>query len=180
MASNIYLIGYRCTGKSTVGKILADRDRRHFIDTDGFVTGYAGADVAEIVKRDGWDGFRKLERFALRQAAEGDRMVVATGGGIVLSPENRELMMATGVVVWLKAQVQTLANRMADDAATQTLRPSLTGGGVEDEIASVLNEREPLYREGAHLIIETDGMSADEVAEEVLRRLRTSESMGNG
>ena len=180
MSSNIYLIGYRCTGKSTVGKILADRDRRHFIDTDGFVTGYAGVGVAEIVKRDGWDGFRKLERFALRQASEGDRMVVATGGGIVLSLENRQLMEKTGTVVWLKARVQTLANRMLADAATSTQRPSLTGGGVEDEIASVLSEREPLYREGAHLILETDGMSAEEVAEEVLRRLRSSESIGNG
>jgi len=173
MTINIYLTGYRCTGKSTVGKILAERTHRHFIDTDGFIVGYAGASVDEIVKRDGWDGFRELERFALRQVADGEKAVVATGGGIILDPENRSLMRRGGAVVWLKARVHTLARRMTVDEVTVTQRPSLTGARVEDEIATVLNEREPLYREAAHLTIETDGMSPEEVAEEILRQLGT-------
>lgn len=172
MSSNIYLTGYRCTGKSTVGKILAERTHRHFIDTDGFITGYAGATVDEIVKREGWDGFRKLERFALRQVADGEDLVVATGGGIVLNPENRSLMRQTGFVVWLKARVHTLARRMASDAATATQRPSLTGASVEDEIASVLDDREPFYRVAAHLTLETDGLSPDLVAQEILRQFK--------
>ncbi|SCY22369.1 shikimate kinase AroL [Desulfoluna spongiiphila] len=172
MFNNIYLTGYRCTGKTTVGRILAERMHRHVVDTDGFIVGYAGASVDEIVKRDGWEGFRKLERFALRQVADGEKAVVATGGGIVLSPENRRLMRGSGVVIWLKARVHTLARRMAADEATATQRPSLTGARVEDEIASVLAERDPLYREAAHVTIETDGMSPDEVAEEILRQVK--------
>lgn len=172
MSDNIYLTGYRCTGKSTVGKLLAELTHRHFVDTDGFIIGYAGASVDEIVKREGWDGFRKLERFALRQVADGKRLVVATGGGIILNTENRSLMRQSGVVVWLKARVHTLARRMMTDAVTATQRPSLTGVGVEDEIASVLSEREPLYRAAAHLILETDGMSPEEVAEEILRLVK--------
>ncbi|VFQ44957.1 shikimate kinase AroL [Desulfoluna butyratoxydans] len=172
MGNNIYLTGYRCTGKTTVGRILAERMHRHVVDTDGFIVGYAGASVDEIVKRDGWEGFRKLERFALRQVAGGDKAVVATGGGIVLSPENRRLMRESGVVIWLKARVRTLARRITADEATASQRPSLTGGQVADEVASVLAEREPLYREAAHIIIDTDGMSPDEVAEEILRQVK--------
>lgn len=171
MINNLYLTGYRCTGKSTVGKILAERMHRHFIDTDGFIVGYAGASVDEIVTRDGWEGFRKLERFALGQVAQGEKAVVATGGGIILSAENRELMRRSGLVVWLKARVHTLARRMTADAATETQRPSLTGARVEDEIASVLSEREPLYRAAAHLTLETDHMAPDEVAAEILRQV---------
>jgi shikimate kinase len=178
MSKNIYLTGYRCTGKSTVGKILAERSHRHFIDTDGFITGYAGASVDEIVKREGWDDFRKLERFALKQVADGENLVVATGGGIILNPENRSLMRQTGFVVWLKARVHTLARRMMTDAVTATQRPSLTGVSVEDEIASVLEEREPFYREAAHLTIESDGMSPEEVAEEILRKLKAGYPVG--
>ena len=176
MSNNIYLTGYRCTGKSTVGKILAERAHKYFIDTDGFIIGYAGASIDEIVKREGWDGFRKLERFALRQVAGGERQVVATGGGIILNPENRSLMRQTGYVVWLKARVHTLARRMTADAATATQRPSLTGASVEDEIAAVLEEREPFYRVAAHLTIETDGMSPEEVAEEILRQIKAERS----
>lgn len=172
MAHNMYLIGYRCTGKSTVAKILAERDHRHFIDTDGFITGYAGASVDEIVKRDGWDGFRKLEQFALGQVAEGEQVVVATGGGVILSPENRELMRRTGIVVWLKARPHILARRMASDIMTAEQRPSLTGARVEDEIAIVLKEREPLYHMAAHLTVDTDGISPDEIAQEILRQVR--------
>ncbi len=172
MAHNIYLIGYRCTGKSTVAKILAERSHHYFIDTDGFITGYAGASVDEIVKRDGWDGFRTLERFALGQVAEGEHMVVATGGGVILSPENRELMRRTGTVIWLKARAHVLARRMAGDAMTAEQRPSLTGARVEDEISLVLEEREPLYRMAAHLILETGGLSAEAIAQEIMRQVK--------
>ncbi|WP_300673518.1 shikimate kinase AroL [Desulfoluna sp.] len=172
MSNNIYLTGYRCTGKSTVGKILADRMHRHFIDTDGFIIGYAGASVDEIVTRDGWGGFRKLEQFALRQVADSDGVIVATGGGIIVNSENRSLMRGSGTVVWLKARVHTLTRRIMTDAVTATQRPSLTGVGVEDEIASVLKEREPLYQAAAHLTLETDGMSPESIAEEILLQLK--------
>ena len=169
--SNIYLIGYRCTGKSTVGKLLADRRRMAFLDTDGFLTGYVGCSVTEIIERDGWKRFRELERFALEEAAAGDGLVVATGGGIVLAPENRELMAKTGIVVWLKAGVKTLAKRMGADGVTDSQRPSLTGKGSVDEIAEVLKERHSLYEEAADVTIETDTMTPDQVAGAILKRL---------
>ena len=169
--SHIYLVGFRCTGKTTVGMALAQRLGRHFVDTDGFITGYAGASVSEIIAREGWERFRQLECFALEQIAEGDRLVVSTGGGVVLRPENVALMRKTGRVVWLKAGVGILANRMQGDAATAEQRPSLTQKGPLEEIAEVLEERAPFYGAASHLQIDTDQIAPEKVVEKIVKRL---------
>ena len=150
----IFLIGARACGKSTLGRLLAENLHLAFVDTDQYLCAAAGLEVDEIVARSGWPAFRALESAALRECAK-PRAVVATGGGMVLDPHNREFMRATGTVFYLDVPARILAARLAEDPRT-ALRPSLTGLPPAEEIARVLAEREPLYRAAAHQIIRAD------------------------
>ena len=144
----IFLIGARACGKSTLGRLLAERLRLAFADTDQHLCAAAGMEVDEIVARNGWPAFRTLESAALRECAQA-RTVVATGGGMALDPRNREFMRATGTVFFLDVPAQVLATRLTQDPRA-TQRPSLTGLPPAEEIARVLAEREPVYRAAAH------------------------------
>lgn len=149
--TNIFCIGPRGSGKSTVGRALAAALAYAFVDTDALVVRREGADIAHIVATHGWVYFRQAESRALREAVAA-RTVVATGGGIVLDPANVACMRAHGCVVYLKADVPTLAARLnAQPAHGQ--RPSLTGEAMLDEIAAVLHARESLYHGAAHYVL---------------------------
>ena len=148
----VFLVGPRCCGKTTVAGLLAQRLGFAGLDTDVLLVAKAGMDVPAIVAREGWIGFRRRESSALEEAAAPDT-VVATGGGMVLSPENRMFMRAAGIVIYLRAPAAVLAGRMAGDGGAAR-RPSLTGEDPEAEMASVLAEREPLYRESAHYCVD--------------------------
>jgi shikimate kinase len=144
---SIFLVGPRCCGKTTLAGLLAERFGLSCLDTDAILTAEAGMSVAEIVDREGWEGFRQRESRALVAAAV-PGAVVATGGGVVLDPRNRAFMRASGLVVYLDAPAALLGERLARDRGA--VRPSLTGEGSEQELARVLAEREPLYRGSAH------------------------------
>jgi shikimate kinase len=153
----IYLIGPRACGKTVVGRNLAESLKLSFLDTDAYLCGEAGRTVAEIIKDEGWEGFRQRESAALgecfaRYLGRGG-VVIATGGGIVLAEENRAFMRETGTVFFLSAPAKVLAARLAanPDAA---LRPSLTGRDVAEEVATVLAERLPLYGDAAHHVLD--------------------------
>ena len=148
----VFLVGPRCCGKTTVAGLLARRLGFAGLDTDVLLAAKAGMDVPAIVAREGWSGFRRRESLALEEAAM-PGTVVATGGGMVLLPENRAFMRAAGVVVYLRAPAQVLAARLAGDGGAAR-RPSLTGEDPQAEMASVLAEREPLYRESAHYCVD--------------------------
>jgi len=164
---NLYLIGYRCAGKTTVGKALAERLGWPLVDTDRCITDTAGASIAQMVNENGWPYFREQERQALKTVSNADRQVVATGGGIILANRNIETMKNSGALVWLTATEQTIQARLLRDDATTGHRPSLTGQGLIDEIRSVLTERKPLYAKAADITIETDGVPITAICDQI-------------
>ncbi|GAB6094522.1 shikimate kinase [Desulfatiferula olefinivorans] len=165
--SNLYLTGYRCTGKTSVGRNLADMLGWSFVDADRLLVDEAGMSVAEIVARFGWEDFRDRESAVLKRLSEKNRQVVATGGGVILRDVNRDIMKKTGRVVWLKASVLTIARRMENDSVTGDQRPGLTDQGAIREIETVLNERTPLYTAAMDMAVDTDGRSIDDICREI-------------
>ncbi|GHV56235.1 shikimate kinase 2 [Deltaproteobacteria bacterium] len=165
----IFLVGPRAAGKTSVGRRLAEKLAFEFVDTDDYLQRQQQLRVAEIVAQFGWAGFRELEGAALRAAGAGRGRVVATGGGVVLAAPNRNFMRERGLVFYLSAPAEILAARLA--AAPETgQRPSLTGRPVAEEVAQVLAEREDLYRQTAHQVVDA-AAPPDRVAADILNRL---------
>ena len=165
---NVVLIGYRGTGKSTVGRIVAARLGRVLVSTDAEIVKVAGQRIPEIVEKHGWEYFRNLETKICQELAGRDGIVIDTGGGAILRSQNVEGMKRTGKLFWLTASVETIAKRIGSD----TQRPSLTGTkSFVDEIQEVLRERTPKYQAAADYVIETEGKSLTQVADEILVRL---------
>jgi shikimate kinase len=165
---NVVLIGYRGTGKSTVGKIVAARLGRELLSADAEVAKSAGQTIPQIVEQHGWEYFRDLETKICQDLAGKDGLVIDTGGGVILRPQNVEVLKRTGRLFWLTASVETIAKRIGSDVQ----RPSLTGTkSFVDEIQDVLRERLPKYQAAADHVIETEGKSVTQVADEVLSRL---------
>lgn len=166
--TNIVLIGYRGTGKSTVGKRLARELGRRLISTDAEVVKRAKLSVPEIVTQFGWEYFRDLESTVCRDFAAQDGLIIDTGGGAILRAKNVEVLRRSGTLVWLTATVETITRRIGGD----TQRPSLTGTkSFTDEIRDVLTERIPKYQAAAHHIVATDGLSALQVTERIKQEI---------
>lgn len=168
---NIVLIGYRGTGKSSVGQLLAERSGRTLVSTDAEVVRRAGRSVPEIVQQHGWDHFRDLESTVCRDLAGRDDLIIDTGGGAVLRRENVDRLKAGGILFWLTAEVATISRRIGGD----TQRPSLTGTkSFVEEIEGVLRERTPVYQAAADHVIRTDGKTVDEIADAVQEVLKAA------
>jgi shikimate kinase len=162
---NIVLIGYRGTGKSTVGRLLAARLGREFVSTDAEIVKRAQRTIPEIVTQQGWDYFRDLESDICRELASRDQLVIDTGGGAILRAQNVEALKKDGTVFWLTASVETIAKRIGGD----NQRPSLTGTKTFiDEIQDVLRERTPKYHAAADHSIATDDRSINQLVEMLL------------
>jgi shikimate kinase len=162
---NIVLIGYRGTGKSTVGKRLAARLGLELISTDVEIVKRAKQSIPEIVAQQGWEYFRDVESAVCRDLAGRDQLVIDTGGGAVLRPQNVEVLKRNGKLIWLTATVETITARIGDD----TQRPSLTGTkSFVEEIAEVLQDRTPKYQAAADYVIRTDDRSIPQVVEAIL------------
>ncbi|GAB6904673.1 Shikimate kinase [Desulfosarcina cetonica] len=174
---NLFLIGYRCTGKTSVGKLLARRLNRPFVDLDERVVATAGISIAAMVAASGWLFFRAREREALETVATGSNQVVSPGGGVILDPRNVATMKRHGVVVWLTATRETIAARLMADPATAANRPSLTDRGLMEEIDAVLAERVPLYQNAADLTITTDHRPIDAVVQRIIDYLEEKEDV---
>ncbi len=165
---NVVLIGYRGTGKSTVGKIVAARLGRVLVSTDAEIVKLVGRSITEIVEQHGWEYFRDLESKVCQELAGRDGLVIDTGGGAILRSRNVEGFKETGRLFWLIASVSTITERIGHD----TQRPSLTRvKSFLDEIQDVLRERTPKYQAAADYILETDRKSATQVADEILAQL---------
>jgi shikimate kinase len=169
---NIILMGYRCSGKTSTGKGLAERLGFSFSDTDAMVERKTGLSIPRIVAEQGWDAFRREERAVIRELSGVDRGVIALGGGAVLDSRNVENLKGNGVFVWLVASADTIAARMGKDEASGSERPSLTTASSIAEIDQVLAERKPLYRRLADLAVDTTEIEADQVAEAICAGLR--------
>src|SRR6185369_15514239 len=114
--SNIFLVGMMGAGKITLGRALAARMKREFVDTDRLLVDRTGVPVATVFEIEGEDGFRRRESAVLREVCEQEALVVATGGGIVLSEENRRVMRESGTVIYLRARVESLWERTRHDS----------------------------------------------------------------
>ena len=167
MSPPLFLIGYRGTGKSTAARLVAARLGWDWCDADALLEERAGRSIREFFAAEGEPGFRSRESLILEELAARSRLVVATGGGVILREENRRLLREAGFVAWLTADVETIARRVAGDPTTAGRRPNLTVGGAV-EIAELLRVREPLYRACADLEIATPGRSPESVAEAIL------------
>ena len=162
------LVGLRGTGKSTVGRILAQRLDRPFFDADVELERVAGRSIRAIFAEEGEPVFRDLESHVLAELTARRGAVLATGGGVVLREPNRRLLRDFGFVVWLAADLAALASRLQASPRGLADRPALTPAGTLAELADTLRVRAPLYREVADAIVETDRRTAPEVADAIL------------
>ncbi len=165
----IILIGYRGSGKSAVGKRIAEKLKVPFYDTDELIERGAGRSIRDMVAEKGWQYFRKRENEIIRKLAILQEGVVATGGGAVLDQENCDILKERGLVIWLTADVMTMVERIEGDAASEGRRPSLLHDDNIRETEDALKRRLPLYRGLADFSIDTTGKSIDEIVETACR-----------
>ncbi|PLY04518.1 MAG: shikimate kinase [Desulfuromonas sp.] len=162
---NIVLIGYRGTGKSHVGQIVAEQLGMQLVSMDAEIVRHAGSSIPEIVAAHGWDYFRDLETGEARRLAGQDGLVIDCGGGVIERDENVAILQQNAAVFWLKAEVDTIVSRIADD----TQRPALVEGKTfTEEVAEVLERRTPKYAAAAHHAIRTDSLTPEQVAGKIL------------
>ena len=165
----ITLIGYRCCGKSSVAPRLARRLGWSWVDSDSVIEQCAGRSISQIFESEGESGFRRMESDVLSDLLGKTNLVIASGGGAILSAANRTLMRSAGPVVWLHVSAGTLAARLAKVRSADR-RPSLTGKPIAEEVAEVLVVREPLYRECASLIVDAESERPEQVAKRIARQ----------
>jgi shikimate kinase len=170
-AMNLFLIGYRCTGKTSVGKALSQKLRLAFVDADQLLIQNERKTIAEMVDINGWAYFRRQEKEIMQSICRRDGQVVATGGGVVLDSGNVTVMKNCGRLVWLRANPETIRKRMQQDNLTAGQRPALTCRGASIEIESVLKERTSYYRAAMDFSIDTDGRSIKDICRMIVNSL---------
>ena len=178
MAEHVVLVGIMGSGKSAIGMATARALGWPFIDLDYEIEARADKAVADLFTEEGEESFRRREREALAEVVTApEPTVLATGGGAVLDPANREAMRANGLVVWLRSHPREVHRRLTPDDVRA--RPLLHGasdepGGVEGRIAAMLTEREHAYEAAAHVAIEVDDRRVDDIADEVASKVRAA------
>jgi shikimate kinase len=177
---NLVLIGYRGTGKSSVGARLAEVLKRPFVDLDQVLVREAGRSVADIVAQGGWAEFRQLEKELVARYRVTRGLVLATGGGVVLDLNNVAALQENGIIIWLTADPAVIQARLAQDQPRDANRPSLTGGDTIREVAAVAEERAPLYQAAAQISIDTTHRSVGQVVKLVLEALKSEEAKNLG
>lgn len=164
---NIFLVGFMGAGKSTVGKIVAEKIGYGFCDADTYIEEQAGTTITKIFADHGEDHFRDLESESTEALASGDKQVIATGGGVVQRDRNWDAMKAGGITIYLRATVESVWERIKDD----NTRPLLQVENPVDTARELLTKRTPMY-EKADIIIDTDSLSPKQVAQEILTKLK--------
>ncbi|MFQ6118069.1 MAG: shikimate kinase, partial [Candidatus Bipolaricaulia bacterium] len=163
---NVYLIGFMGVGKSTIGRLLAERLKMKFYDTDELVEARAGRSIADIFAGEGEARFRELERQIIEEISQRDGQIIALGGGAPLNGDNWQAISSTGVTIYLRAGASTLFNRLKDEGS-RPLLAGLEGENRLEEIRRLLREREPYYKR-AELIVECRERSATKLVEEIV------------
>ena len=167
---NLYLIGYRGSGKSTVAPLVANALDWTFIDTDREIVKLTGQSIQSTFEFDGQAVFREWEATVIRAVSMRSRTVISLGGGAILAESNRQTLQDTGWVVWLKAAAEVLHHRIQGDSNTKSSRPPLTELDSLMEIRTVLNERQNFYAACADYTVEVDELTAIEAADLIVNR----------
>lgn len=167
VVNRLFLVGPMGAGKTTIGKLLADELALEFIDVDREIEARSGVDIPWIFDREGEAGFRIRESAALKELSQLDRVLISTGGGSVLAADNRRLMSATGTVIYLHTSVDEQVRRTSRDRK----RPLLQNDDPARVLAELMAVREPLYREVADIVIDTDGRGPKLVAQDLAEQL---------
>jgi shikimate kinase len=165
--SKIFIIGPMGAGKSTIGKQLAAILKLEFLDTDADIQRRTGVDIPTIFEYEGEEGFRKREAAVIEELTEKDQLVLATGGGAVTVDANRRNLAARGFVVYLECSIDQQFERTAKDKG----RPLLDTEDPRAKLEELMEERDPLYRETADMVISTEQRGASTVAKEIVRRI---------
>ena len=164
----IFIVGHMASGKSTLGKQLAQSLQIDFLDIDIEIEKNAGAEISWIFEVEGEEGFREREKKALKRSVEKNNVVISTGGGIVTKKENRDLMIAKGKVVYLKTPIEIQLKRTENDKK----RPLLSQGNREQTLRILKEEREPKYEEIANItIIQGQQKNRNAVIDEIIDKL---------
>ncbi len=166
---NIFIVGPMGSGKSTVGKIISDELFLSFLDTDEEIETRTGASIDWIFDLEGEDGFRKRESSILQDMAKRNSIVLSTGGGIILSEENRELLSSRGTVFYLSTPISVQLERTAKDKD----RPLLKNGDPEKILTKLQKDRESLYEAVADHVVNTENKSSQEVASEIIKLVKS-------
>lgn len=174
-AGRVFLIGPMGAGKSTIGRHLADALHKTFIDSDHEIERHTGASVSLIFEIEGEEGFRRRESAMLEELTQRDDVVLATGGGAVLSALNREALRNRGTVVYLQAPIATLVARTHRDRN----RPLLRDGERRTKFEEIMTIRGPLYLEIADIIVAADQRAPATVTQEIVTKLRSLQTYGN-
>ncbi len=164
---NLYLVGMPGSGKSTIGKVLSRHLNLEFIDADQELVSRTGVSIANIFQVEGEAGFRTRESQLLAALCQRDRLLLATGGGVVLRQDNRELLQRTGIVIYLHATLDHLWQRTRHDSR----RPLLQTENPRSVLKCLLEVRDPLYRQVADLTVETGRQSIGKLVSEIDRQL---------
>ncbi len=172
---SIALVGYRGTGKTTVGRIVAARIGWEFLDADEVLEAEAGMSIPAIFESEGEPAFRDREAAILQKLCTRERLVLATGGGAVLRAENREALRRFGAVVWLVGDPETIRKRLSNASGVSN-RPALTAAGTLGEVETVLQARLPYYREVADIALDTAGRRPGTLANAIEQSLRDPRS----
>ncbi len=162
---NIVLCGMMGVGKSSVGVRIAELTGRMWYDTDVVITDRHGR-ISDIFEYYGEPHFRALETEIVRELSGKDKLVISTGGGLVLKPENSELLKQNGRIFFMRATFETLLKRVRADETRPLLKNT---GKTAEALGKLLAERTPIYEHVADYIVDTDGKSVDEVAREIVR-----------
>ena len=165
---NIVLIGYRGTGKTIISRALARETGRPVISTDTQIEEELAMPISDFVAAHGWSAFRDKETEVLLEALKSSDAIIDTGGGAILRADNRDALAGAGHIVWLTATVENIKQRIASDGN----RPSLTGNAAaEDEVETVLAQREHYYRTMADQVISTDEFDVGKVVHTIVAAL---------
>ena len=163
---NIVLIGYRGTGKSVIGGLLAVRLRMPCFGMDAEIVKKAGMSIPEIVDKYGWPKFRDMESEKARELAGLDNIIIDTGGGVIERPENVEALKTNSRIFWLKASVDAIVARIQGGME----RPALTlGKTFTEEVAEILEQRIPKYKSAAQYAIDTDDLTPEQVTDRIIK-----------
>jgi shikimate kinase len=173
MKSNIALIGFMGVGKSSVGKLLAERLKMKFKEMDSLIQEYAGKSIDEIFKSQGENGFRKIESEVTAKISGNHKTVISCGGGVVLNPSNIEHLKTNSLIVYLQAKPSTILQRLQQ---SKEVRPLLAVEDPAKTVDDLMRSRRPLYEQASDIIIDTSNRTPEDVVNDIMAELIKHES----